>query len=423
MKFKGIQGKDKAAWWSPSAERSAMPSADLAILRWAAETNAWRQLQHAWLGVLARWQHSIVLRRCAPAVGGWFFPLGPVGDSSSVLAWPAREIQAAGVEGGSFFEPDVQIETPLLLPFCELGCWEGCRFVWRSPAWVVSEWPSSAPATRVLPVRSSATIPLKVLAAKCAYWNLSLATLQELIAYLGLESSHGSDLFGAIMTLLEDALPDSTADELVDIACVRMMTMKNMQRSDAADILQIDEAHEALDRKDVADLKRDSERQRSLHTEYREYRKRFAAKRAEVKASTKPAAQRRGKKAGGATNRPLPSDETIPQSVARLLLPPEACIWVARREGQWIARLPGMQSHFRSWANHGERNACLEVLREVWREHADIVGMPLADVPIEGLFGPQDGDGDGDGAGALLAAASSGAGSSRDASHAARSRK
>ena len=84
-----ISTKPSPAWWSPNAERSACPIADLALVSRAVQQGRLPDLAYSWLGTLVRWEHHILAKKSVEGAP-CFFALGPVGDSA-VLLWPATE--------------------------------------------------------------------------------------------------------------------------------------------------------------------------------------------------------------------------------------------------------------------------------------------------------------------------------------------
>lgn len=383
----------KATWWSPSAERCGTPSADLELLRYAQDGDKWRQIQYAWLGAICRWQHNIIFRRRGEE--RWYFALGPVGESC-VLGWPTKEVQVQqGGIGSSFFEPIVSEKRPSLFAVCELSPWEGCAFEWHSPAWTARESPAAQQRARVLAVRSSPTMSLARLAATSAYWNLPLSFLQALAAYKGLDVEDGSDAFAVLMLLLQDECSDLGEQELVGVATRRIVTMKGLQKTDASGFLEVEEAQEFLDNDDVKARKRDHDKNKGLATEFKEFKQRLSAKKQEMRSRPggKPP-KKRARTEKAAQMLKLPKQESITQASVKVLTPPGAHIWVARREGQWCGRLPPFRSHSRAWAKHGQRGACIAVLQALWLDHCDMHSTPIQDVPIQDLFDDQPGDGD-----------------------------
>ena len=183
-------------WFSPNAENSAAPVADLKLIADAVNRNNLRLLQHAWLGTLARWQHKVILRT-PNEEHTWAFALGPVGDSA-VLVWPAKQ-HVYGVDGSTlFFEPVLTLKRPVMLSIFDLGDWEACCCQWRSPAWVVRHCPGAPMATSVIAMRSSATMTLKQLASKYAFWDLPMSTLRALAEHVGAPASSSTPAFDLV---------------------------------------------------------------------------------------------------------------------------------------------------------------------------------------------------------------------------------
>lgn len=83
----------------------------------------------------------------------------------------------------------------------------------------------------------------------------------------------------------------------------------------------------------------------------------------------------------------MPQEGEISHSAAKELAPPGALLWRALSTGAWNGILPPFSEHSRSWRKYSERGALIEVLRLLWAEFADLKGLQLHELPIEGLFG------------------------------------
>ena len=80
--------------------------------------------------------------------------------------------------------------------------------------------------------------------------------------------------------------------------------------------------------------------------------------------------------------RKVPPSE-ISHADAKLLAPPSSYVWRRHTTGHWCGKLPPHGEISRSWTKHGEREAVLGLIRELWTQH----GMIGDACPIEGLFG------------------------------------
>lgn len=108
MEFKRMVGCNTTPyWWSPSADKAVVPTADLFMLQWVVDNDALEHLGKAWLGSVARWSHRLLLRRSG-SDDGWCFALGPVADSA-VLTWEAHRRE---VDGVTFYEPVIPVTRP-----------------------------------------------------------------------------------------------------------------------------------------------------------------------------------------------------------------------------------------------------------------------------------------------------------------------
>ena len=376
------------SWWSPGPGRITCPCADLVLLRYAHAYDKWSQLQHCWLGMLTRFQHSMMLRRVTPTPGIWAFALGPCSDSA-VVVWPAHEIFLPDI-GSAYYAPRLS-EEPELWAVTAAADFEACTFQWRSPAYAASELPSCDKKKKLLPVRSSEVMPLLQLAARNAFWSLSLASLQSLGKYLGCDN--GPDLLSMLLHLLEHILPEESEEARLALAGRRMVEFKKKNRSTENDMLEIDEAHEWLDKNDVTSLRRDGDARKSLHVEAKEFGHRFREKKKELRTKVvAPPPAKKAKKAGGkAAAAPpakltVPKTDKIPQAIAKTLSPPGSFVWVSRSPGAWNGKLPPFGAHTRGWTKHTERSALVLVLRAIWEDYSDLHGLALEECPVVGLF-------------------------------------
>lgn len=172
-------------------------------MNWAVENDAFDQLDKAWLGTVARWQHRLLVR----LRGGsqWKFALGLVGDSV-VLARPATERTAGGV---TYYEQQIPLHRPAFIVMVDFASWEAATFHWRPPAWAAVHHAQAGLPNRILPVRDDPPAPLLQVAAAHAFWDLSVPALHGIAARLGAEEAIWTkDLFRCVVALVFLRVPE-----------------------------------------------------------------------------------------------------------------------------------------------------------------------------------------------------------------------
>ena len=383
--------KQDCSWFSPNADRSSVPIADLRLVDAATSRKQLHMLRFSWLGGLARWQHNIVLKisDVEGSGAGWAFALGPVGDSA-VLAWPAKEVELVhGDPARTFFQPVVPLSRPLFVAILDLQSWEGCSYEWHAPAWTHSEHPDSKYQTRLLAVRRSPTLPLLSLAAEEAFWDLPLTTLQALSAHVGLAHGAALDAFDLVLSLLKHACPNKEEVDLLPLVIKRLAVMKKNAGGDVInEVLAVDETADYLTKDDHANLKKEASKMQGREIDYKAFKERYKTKKAELSPPiVQPKKRSRKREASAAQRLRVPEDGTIPHVEAKALAPPGSHLWIARGDQTWNGRYPPFSSHSRSWHRYGERDALILVLRAVWEDYCDAHGMDTSEVPVQGLFG------------------------------------
>lgn len=380
------------SWWSPNAERSQCPIADLALMSHGDSVGDYTVLAHSWLGVFMKPDHLIVVRKREPAGGCWHFALGPVGDSG-VLLWPAHERQM-GQSAGTvrFFEPDVRVTRPILAAVCSLEAWEAATFEFRSPAWAAAHHPTVGLPPRLLAVATCQPAPLLKVASDQAFWSLDMAVLQGVSKYLGNhETLAAADLFTAVLGLIKHAQPTLTDDEALTICARRTIALsKRASCEGVEDVMELQDAGEFLDADDFKSLKKLRDTREARKVECDEF-KAEVVKRRRAAGSSGSCVGRSGGSAGAARRR-LPAVGVIPHAEVKALAPPGAFVWRSHSDGAWVGRLPPFGEHSRSWSKWGERQASVQVLQVLWTEWSHLEGVGQEAIPVEGLFPSSAGD-------------------------------
>ena len=382
MPFKEIIGaRPSVAYFSPSAERSTMPIADLALYEYGLK-NGYDALAYCWLGGLTKVDHHLMIREAGPPALQWHFALGPVGDSS-VLLWPAtQKFKQFGDTSLVYFEP-VVLKEPVMQALCCLQEWEACLVEHRSPAWAVATHPDVKLPKRILAIQKGPVDTLLKIAARSAFWSLDLAFLQGLATHLDCAiAARAVDTFAAVTSLVSFVLPDLSEQEICNICCQRTVSLARKACGEGiAEILQLEEAGDFLDKDDHKCLKREGEKRQSKKVELQEFQSQICKKRQSCGTSSAS-----GSASGGSGLLRVPKVGEIPQPLAKQLCPPRAFIWRSLGDGAWVGRLPPHGEISRSWARHGERSACMQVLQTLWSQYCDVHGLLLKNIPVQGLW-------------------------------------
>ena len=167
---------------------------------------------------------------------------------------------------------------------------------------------------------------------------------------------------------------------------MRLRSMRSRgKQADLEDFLSIDESAGFLDKDDLKALKKGIGEAKSARGSHKDYKDDLQKKRNDMKKSGRPVP------AGGSLMRPgsspmMPRSSEIPQPVAKELSPNQSYIWQNRGDHAWMGRYQTNPMVSRSWEYHGDRQACIFVLRELWSQALDEVGLEEKDCPISGLF-------------------------------------
>lgn len=388
MSFRGIvSGGPSPPWYSPSADRHGVASADLQVAADAFASGQFRDatVANAWVGAICDYRHQIAIRRTGSDGDRWFICLKHMPGSACVL-WPCILRNFPGHGSQQYFIPEVQLTEPFLATICSFTEWEGASFAFRSAAWQHTDMPSARdaivmPAIRL--VRSSAVMPLASLAAKCAFWSLSKAWLQSAASLLGLQVPDGSSVV-ALVELLCKSILGVGDEEAVECVEHRLVCMSKDLGDADAEAAEVEELEDVLERRDEKLVEAEYQARQKDEQHFREVREEYRQRRAAVrpKAAAKPSAVN---PRGVRYPRRLPAGE-ISHSQAKELSPPNSYVWRSLRDGRWCGRFPPYGEMSRSWARHTEQGALRQVLAHLWEQYLTSGGFTTAQCPIGGLF-------------------------------------
>lgn len=190
---------------------------------------------------------------------------------------------------------------------------------------------------------------------------------------------------------MQSVLPELSLDEVCSVCSRRLSRMTQKASSDnVEDLLTMEEAAECLDKDDQRMLQKMGAHGKVKAAEAHEYRQQVIAKRRSLPSSSGRAGSSSGHRSAALPRVSIPQRGVIPHESASQMKPPGSFVWRALTEGAWLGRLPPHGEVSRSWRRHGEREACLQVLRHLWQQYLDLQGWGEDSCPIIGLFGPQE---------------------------------
>lgn len=205
--------------------------------------------------------------------------------------------------------------------------------------------------------------------------------------------------FRCVYSLVAFVFPSYTEDQVL-LACSRLsVSFRNAQEScSVADVVQLDEAAEFLDKGDHKALAKESGKAEIFATAHKQYSAALRERRNEVRRNR--GQHGRNGNASSSSSGPspklkIPHISQIDHSEAKRLAPPGSYVWRSRADGSWNGRLPPFRESARRWQRYSERGALLLVLRILWEQYCDYNNLELSTVPVEGLFDGEAAEGDG----------------------------
>eukprot|EP00974_Lingulodinium_polyedra_P103594 10028917-Lingulodinium_polyedra.AAC.1 len=246
-----------------------------------------------------------------------------------------------------------------------------------TPARVLSLDPGATQVGILALQTGDATTPLRN-AAKEAFWHFKLGRIQALKRHFGLQVSKGENLREALTDLIEEALPKITGPQLQDILLKRCQVGEGL----TSQVLPEDVLNEVFsqdDRKLAKDHVEETEKARNTAVAWRE----------EVRAGRTGGSSKAGQAGEGSGKKRGPKDQPgkkkgLPKvvDVASLkgLLPQRpGCTPFFEAQAQRVRCFYKRAGNFRascssSIALHGEREACIQILKWAWNEYEQETG-------------------------------------------------
>lgn len=382
-----VTTSSKPDFFSPSAVNHCLPVSDLFMLRRAKDLSAYNLCRNAWMGELFDISHHILLTQkrtdgsLMHLVGGYYFP------NSCVVCWPIQIRSTSSPGAMSYFEPDLQVVEPVLLPIFSLHPDDltATTYTWRSWLWQQQNLPSTSglrPAVR--PFLDAPFGPALEIAAKHAFWHLPKSSLLRFSAQQGVDISEGATLYEVVHTLCSAILrlPD---EDVVAISHRRLQTY-HAEAEHVHELLQVDSAVQCLDQADHARFAEAQQQARNHEVEQKAYSAAYRERKAVVSASRTSANRKKKKADAGLPKYPPRIPSTIPQESAKQWVPPGCSIWRALCRSSWNAHLEPYARISESWGVHGEAGALIRILRRLWRMYNEKEGRPDTACPFDGLF-------------------------------------
>ena len=379
-----VGGGSTTPWYSCKSTEWNAPYADLALLRAAVLGDiSWDDVPKAWMSCLLDAPRLLVRRKLQPLdarhADRWYFSLGSALGESAIL-WPADRNAFKGDATSTYFVPG-ECDKLILASVVDLSQWEAWSFEWLSP---LSQWEKFESCRRTADFNAVRAFPttiehdsLKNVAAKEAFWNMSVKTLKMLAAELKVpDREHAQKTFDLLFLLVQFVLK-TTHDETLKIVSKRMATMQGLARSSVAEILALDEGLELCAKHEVEEIRHEQRKVKSLNNESDDFVADFRL--ARQKSSEGP-----GKKMK-MTYKPLPAGEMTQQD-AKEFLPEGARIWRNNAVGGWCGHYKPYARCSALTALHGSEGALRIVLRTLWLQHLSISGLAHSACPWEGLL-------------------------------------
>lgn len=396
-----IKTTSEPSWHSPAADRLQETWADQVLFRHAMEYDRTELFGNVWQQVLFTGGEMLVRDRTARVCSGqWMYPLVSVG-ASCFLAWRATEVVHEGVTH-KMFKPSVSENCcsgdidGLVIFVLDMDDWEAMEYTWASPLHqhLLTKGACDRGTRRfpsALSVQAHDVEPLRSIAARSAYWHISVSpTLVKLAAVVGCDIEDCADDFSKVFKLVKHEL--DCDDEVALAACRRRQFFVGRERS-VDDLMKSEDVLELLSKDDQKDFLKKKKDASLSSTHIKAFNASLKEKSKELKALAQPRATR-GARAkaklaarpwGGKQYRQIP-EGSLTQAEIRDMMPPGCSVWRHRHQSRWCTHFPEGRAYFaRSWS-YGHREAALFVVAATWGAFLDWNDMEASECPIPGLL-------------------------------------
>ena len=335
--------------------------------------------------------------------GSWRFVLTELSPSCH-LGWNACCVQYEGYTDVAYkFEGSAS--TPFWHPLMvdDPERWEVLPYARRSPLYQRLRWPK-APQTSIANACIMAcptTKPTSLLrfSAQQAFGDLPRPWLLQFAKVRSIETHAADTLFDILWTIVRETLKPIDDDDLLHI--MKLRTIRSSLRSVGAELLDVDELRDMMTKDEIQQHAKQKEDHESHETHRRDFKAAYKEKKrkvgelkiaalAKAKAKCKAKAKAAPNPAEDALKRlkalaMVPADAILQPQAARMC-PPRGHIWNNWKGAAWCGHLPPYARISSLWAVYGHREACLTVLRAMWRRWLADNEMAIERCPVAGLF-------------------------------------
>lgn len=374
----------KPHWYSPSGPNWGQRDADLELTNAAHDTGMWQKIDGAWQGCFLRGAHQLVVKRKDSS--DWFFPRVHWSDSA-VLAVPAKMVSLVGSPSMCWMVDMEKARTPHYLAVWDLSEWEGSVYAWHSWNWQELHLSSSEgldPALRAF--AKSPIDDLRRVLAKEAFFDMSVTNIKRFATNFGYQVGAAVGVFDVVFIVVQKVLQTSDAETLE--ICRKRLARTESKGEWCEELVQLDDASELLERQDQPAVAQERAAAVKATMEAADLKKQYSTKHKEIAVREKKAAAGRAKKPKKAERITIPAwpEKDVDMAAARACCPKGGHIWASQRFGNWQAHYEPHARVSRAWSKYGYTNALNECLKYLWTKHSERFNIPIAELPVDGLF-------------------------------------
>jgi hypothetical protein len=294
-------------------------------------------------------------------------------DNSCVLTWPGQWVKIP-TGNAEYFKFD-DIATPSVLPFTDVGGVLATIITWRSYWWQEKTYPKANLSPAIRPIKHGKPIKFKELAARRAFFLMSWTDLSPFAELWNIDLSDCSSLFNVLFRMVKSILQCSD-HEVMDILSLRL-SADDINASFIDTVLEIDEALSLFEHTDLQEVKAQQQKASSGSTTRKAFGTEFKAKKLAVRLAAKEKISLPKKRR---------YETLISQGSAKELLPPDTSIWRGLTRQEWCGHCPPRKRIQSSWAEHTEGGAMLDVIKRLWLQWLELVGLGIEFCPWESLL-------------------------------------
>ena len=234
-------------------DSTAVPGADLVMLDEADGTADGLVLARmCWQGMVMKAEHKFCFRFTAKTKSvhkDWYMPMCHF-DSSACFVWPMTRRKLEGYYNTFIFEVKRGVTEPVLLPIFDLDDIEAASWVLRSFWYMEVNYTKAKLPVAIYTVQSESIAPIKVIAAKAAFWTLTASQLQQLAALWGIDLATAESVPYICFKMCKSVLGLKDADAVDTIA--PRLAAKDLHNTFTSELVQLDEAISFFDFHDLS---------------------------------------------------------------------------------------------------------------------------------------------------------------------------